>query len=336
MFLLNLARKPLYDGLISRRFSMMANVTVDGLKRGLQGYRIVVHTAHNSYARKNPVDGLRAAAALCRWRVIFASTVIRGDNFVLKRILKQLQGGPGIAVGAGVVLFVLGWGVLGLIAVLVGAIWAWRRAGSTASLLEDALAGTSVVLDAQLMSDLRALAPLLSKARMQSGTEQVALQAHEQLAQLVKAFHAFKSVLRQRFAPSEMTHGRYLKAGEQVFLSALDDLNRAGTQLQALATMDLERMRAQKRQLERNKERDETSERELAAVNARYESHEAQMNEVRGWLTSNEEALTQLSAATGTLAQIRTSQGLAQIESNQAMIQLEELSARAKIYSIDS
>jgi hypothetical protein len=260
----------------------------------------------------------------------------QGDDFVLKRILKQLQGGPGLAVGVGVVLFVLGGEVVGLIALLAGGIWAWRRAGSTASLLQDALSGTNVVLDERLMSDLRELAPLLSNARMQSGAEQIALQAHEQLAQLVKAFAAFKSVLRQRFDPSEMTHGRYLNAGEQVFLSALDDLNRAGTLLQAMATMDLERMRAQRRQLERNKERDDPSERELAAVNARYESHEAQMNEVRGWLTANEEALTQLSAATGTLAQIRTSQGLAQIESNQAMMQLEELSARAKIYSIDS
>ena len=255
---------------------------------------------------------------------------------MLKRIVKQLKGGPGIAVGAGVVLFVLGWGMLGLLALLVGLIWAWRRAGSTASLLVEALSGTSVVLDQRLMNDLHALAPLLSKARMQSGSEQIALQAHEQLAQLVKAFDAFKAVLRQRFDPSEMTHGRYLKAGEQVFLSALDDLNRAGTQLQALATMDVERMRAQKRQLERIKERDEASDRELAAVNARYEAHDAQLNEVRSWLISNEEALTQLSAATGTLAKIRTSQGLAQIESNQAMMQLEELSARAKIYSIDS
>ena len=254
---------------------------------------------------------------------------------MLNRILKQLRGPAGIAAAAGVALMAVGFGIIGGIVLIGGGLWAWRGAGSTSSLLEDALAGTSVVLDERLMADLRELAPTLSKARMQSGAEQIALQAHEQLAQLVKAFHAFKSVLRQRFDPSEMTHGRYLKAGEQVFLSALDDLNRAGTQLQALATMDIERMRAQKRQLERNQDRDEASERELAAINARYESHEGQMNEVRGWLTSNEEALTQLSAATGTLAQIRTSQGLAQIESNQAMVQLEELSARAKIYSMD-
>ncbi len=255
---------------------------------------------------------------------------------MFKRIVKQLRGPAGIAFGVGVLLLAVGWGVVGALVVLAGGVWAWQRANSTASLLEDALSGTSVVLDERLMADLRELAPTLSKARMQSGAEQIALQAHEQLAQLVRAFVSFKRVLRQRFDPSEMTHGRYLKAGEQVFLSALDDLNRAGTQLQALATMDIERMRAQKRQLERNQARDEASERELAAINARYESHEAQMNEVRGWLTSNEEALTQLSAATGTLAQIRTTQGLAQLESNQAMVQLEELSARAKIYSLDT
>ena len=57
--------------------------------------------------------------------------------------------------------------------------------------------------------------------------------------------------------------------GEQVFLSALDDLNQAGTQLEALATMDMERMRAQLRQLERNDKRDEVADRELTSLRLR-------------------------------------------------------------------
>ena len=157
---------------------------------------------------------------------------------MLARIVKQLKGAPAIPAVGGLVLAGIGWTFLGLIALVGGVAWAWSRSNSTGALLDDALVGSSIALDEQLLKDLRDLPGVLSKARMQGGVEQIAMQAHEQLATLVKGFQAFKTVLRQRFDPAEMTHGRYLRAGEQVFLSALDDLNRTGTQLQALATMD--------------------------------------------------------------------------------------------------
>ncbi len=229
----------------------------------------------------------------------------------------------------------VGWFLTGGVAVLAAAGWAVRRANSVENQLSEALAGTSVVLDENLLNQLRELRPSLSRARMLSGAEQVGMQAFEQLCNLVTAFLAYRKVLRQKFDPTEMTHGRYLKAGEQVFLSALDDLNQAGTQLEALATMDMERMRAQLRQLERNDARDEVADRELASLRLRFDEHEQQMRDVRGKLASNEDALTQLSAATGTLSRIKTQQGLAQLEADTAMQQLEEMSARAKIYAME-
>jgi hypothetical protein len=219
---------------------------------------------------------------------------------------------------------------------LVGAAgWAAKRANSTTSLLGEALAGTSVVLDAQLIAQLSALGPTLSRARMMSGAEQVGLQAFEQFRNLVTAFLSYRKILRHKFDSGEMTHGRYLKAGEQVFLSALDDLNQAGTQLEALATMDIERMRAQRRQLERITEPDDASSRELESLQQRFAEHDSQMQDVRGKLASNEDALTQLAAASGALSRIKTQQGMAQLESDTAMQQLEEMSARAKIYAVD-
>lgn len=251
-------------------------------------------------------------------------------------VLKQMISMPAVVPAVvGVGLVATGWWVLGAVVLGAGALWAYSRAGSIENLLEEALRGTGVSLDAQLSEQLRELAPSLRKARLLAGVEQVAGRAYEQLENLVKGYLAYREVLRKRFNTGEMTHGRYLKAGEQVFLSALDDLNSSGTQLEAIASMDFESMRSQRRRLQRKEVLDEPDERQLSALEGRFAEYEQQMGLVRGWLASNEEALTQISAATGTLARTRTQQGLAQLESETAMLQLEELSARAKVYAVD-
>jgi hypothetical protein len=240
-----------------------------------------------------------------------------------------------VPVVVGVGMLVAGWWVSAAVVFGASVLWARSRAVRTESLLDEALRGTGVMLDTNLREQFQALTPMLRKARLLAGVEQIAGQAYDQLDNIVKAYLAYKNVLGKRFSVTEMTYGRYLKAGEQVFLSALDDLNRAGTQLEALSAMDFESMRSQQRRLKRREVLDEADERELSALEARFAEHDQQMGLVRGWLANNEEALTQMSAATGTLARLRTQQGLAQLESETAMLQLEELSARAKIYSID-
>ena len=75
----------------------------------------------------------------------------------------------------------VGWFLTGGVAVLAAAGWAVRRANSVENQLSEALAGTSVVLDENLLNQLRELGPSLSRARMLSGAEQVGMQAFEQL-----------------------------------------------------------------------------------------------------------------------------------------------------------
>lgn len=246
-----------------------------------------------------------------------------------------LRAPPVVGVVTGVALAAFGAWFTGGVVVLASVLWARRRAGTIKYRLMASLQGTAAAVDPALAAQLDELPELLGNARLLSGVEQLAGQAYEQIGNLVDSYLAYRKVLGQKFSTGEMTYGRYLGAGQQVYLGGLDNLNRIGTHLQALAAMDFESMRNRKRRLERQETLDEAGERELSALNDRFAEYEAQNAQIRQWLAATEEALTQIAAATSTLATVRTQQGLAELERETAMMQLEELSSRVSIYSLD-
>jgi hypothetical protein len=239
-----------------------------------------------------------------------------------------------IAVVLGVVLLGAGWTITGLLACAAAGGVAFGASRGPKALLDEALRGVSVVLEPQLRASIDALVPTLKSARMTSGAEQLGMQAHDQLRSLARNFISYRNVLRQRFAPGELTHGRYLNAGEQVFLAALDDLQRVAVQLQGLGGIDIDQIRAQLRIAERQDSPSAAEARERDTLRERLALRDDEMEAVRGLLASNEEALTQLSAAHAALARVRTTHGLARSESDSAMAELEVLSERAKVYEI--
>lgn len=250
-------------------------------------------------------------------------------------LLKALVRPPAVIVaGIGLLATVTGWWLLGLPMVLVGVgLAAWRARGGAAR-LEQALSGLSVAIDEQARARLDMLGDRLRRARATPGAEQLGMQAAEQFDSLCAGFLALRGLLAERFAPGEITHARYLRAGEQVFLAALDDLGRTAAQLESLASVDIERLRAQTRMLERRKEPSAAEVRELETMRERMSLREEETEGVRALLASNEESLTRLSSAQAALARIKTQRGMAKLESDDAMSELEALSARAEIYSI--
>jgi hypothetical protein len=241
-----------------------------------------------------------------------------------------------VAIGLGIVGVVFGWTLLGSIAVIIGGVLATLRANSVEAMILHALNGMSVVLDDSVRNRLAQLGPSLKAARNTTGAEQLGMQAYEQLTALCNSFLTYRKVLSRRFNTGELTHGRYLKAGEQVFLAAMDDLDNTTTQLQGLATVDIDQIRAQLRILERKEAPTDNETRERDTLRERMQVRTTAEDNVRGLLASNEQALTQLSAAHASLATIRTERGLAELEANSAMQQLEELSKRAGRYAIDA
>lgn len=252
---------------------------------------------------------------------------------LLKALLRP---GPGITVGVGVAAAFIGWPILGGLVVLSGVGVAYATSRGPQAQLTQALNEMGIVLDESTRMQLTALVPALKSAQTQSGSEQIGMQAYEQVQSITRNFLSYRSILRQRFDPTELTHSRYLAAGEQVFLAALDDLQRVSAQLQGLATVDVDQMRAQLRILERLENPRPSEERERDTLRERMALREEETETLKGLLANNEQALTQLSAAHAALARVQTTQGLAKLESTAAMKELEILSERAERYQVES
>jgi hypothetical protein len=252
--------------------------------------------------------------------------------------VRSLRHPPAAAlVGVGIVLTIVGWPILGIPLAGIGAGWAFARSQGPQALLGEALRGVSIVMDDPLRARLESLPTSLKRARSIAGAEQLGMQAYEQLMAMCKRFIGLRKLLGERFSPSEMTYGRYLSASEQVFLAGLDDLQRCATRLESLASVDVERLKAQRRMLERQETKEELSEgqaRELETLRERMSLHEDESNNLSGLLANNEQSLTQMSNAQSALGRIDTSRGLAKLDSSDAMAELEALSERAEQYAV--
>lgn len=168
------------------------------------------------------------------------------------------------------------------------------------------------------------------------GLERVASRALEQLDLAHAKFLDFESMLASRFNPTELTHGRYLGSGEQVYLSVLDGLGRARTALSAAASVDADYLRAGLRRLRRLESPSPDELRELSSLEEREQAREAQLARAGAALAANEEALTRLTGATSALADIETHRGFADLDADEAMQELESLAQRAHRYSAES
>ena len=162
---------------------------------------------------------------------------------------------------------------------------------------------------------------------------QPAFRACDQLEQANGAFLAFGRVLGDRFSPAELAHGRYQKAGAQVYLSVLDGLNRASTSLATLDTLDVDDLKARLRQLKRRDDPSQSERSQLDALEERLRVFQEELGEVESVLSSNEEGLTQLATASAALARTETNRGLAETGAETAMADLERLAERATAYA---
>lgn len=268
--------------------------------------------------------------------MVAARAAPQQETTILDAYLRAaLRPAPLIAFGVAAVAMSAGLWLTGAAALLLGLGLAARAARGIDARLRAALAGSSVVLDPALRQRLAALPAELRSARRITGAEQLGMQAFQQLQDLTAAFLAYRHLLGARFSRGELTHGRYLRAGEQVFLAALDDLLRAVAALRGLATLDPDQLRAQLRILERRDDLSASETRELEALRERAALREAEVEALRGLLAANEQALTQLAAAHAALRAVRTERGMAELESHHAMLELEELSQRVQRYDIN-
>lgn len=221
-------------------------------------------------------------------------------------------GGIGIAFSGGILpIIALALGLLALLAT---------------ALAKRSLATPAVGHDARL----RELKRYIGKTRYLENVGDLGERTGHQLAQATEQYEGFAHLLKLKFAPTELTYSRYYDAGEQAFLSILDNLSTAATSLHGLNATDLHRLDARLAQLAA---RDSAESRaELADLRRRRDEHGREVARINELLALNERALTEFNRVRVALTNVQTRKGEADLGLDAAMAELKELARRAERY----
>lgn len=150
----------------------------------------------------------------------------------------------------------------------------------------------------------------------------------KQLEMAKDKFNEFLDVLGRKFETTELTHGRYSGVSETVYLSILDNLELALTQLRSIRSIDATYL---EEQIAEQKEKGATDE-EIATLEARLRLRAMALTEVNHLLATNERALTTLDETAFKVAGIQTTKVGSVKDADLAMKELELLAARAADY----
>ena len=163
-------------------------------------------------------------------------------------------------------------------------------------------------------------------------TEVSSVRGLAQLDRLKDKFGLLQKVLASKLQQGELTYERYLCMSEQVYLSALDNLQSIVDRLESLKAIDESFVRDRITELETNAVASERP--ELKALQERLALFSRQMEGAESLLGLNEGAMTQIDITTTALSNITTNKGHASVDMETAMMELEKMADRAQDYSI--
>jgi hypothetical protein len=152
-----------------------------------------------------------------------------------------------------------------------------------------------------------------------------------QIDRLREKYNAFAELLQRKLDPDEMTFGRYLGMGEQVFLGGLDNLARISDALKGFSTNDAEEIKKRIHDIKTDGIESQAQDQEESALEARLKLMDQQREKVFHWLAENEEAMTAFDRVMAGVAEMNTTQS-ASMNIEDAMKELESLAARAHSY----
>jgi hypothetical protein len=154
-----------------------------------------------------------------------------------------------------------------------------------------------------------------------------------QLQQLQDKFQNFVGILNQALSPEEITHGRYLGVAEQVYLSSLDNLERAAGALASVRTIDLKRIEQRIRDIHVDGVVTEAESHEKQTLDQRRGLLEQQQDKVAFLIAQNEKAMTQLDFTAAAIADMKTRSGQASMDMETAIAELQQLIENAPKYN---
>lgn len=154
-----------------------------------------------------------------------------------------------------------------------------------------------------------------------------------QLKFLREKFDTLTDVLRRRLNAGELTYGRYLGTSEQVYLSAVDNLNELTVSLKSVSSIHTGYINKRLKELRKSGDPSPQQKREIGSLEKRLSLLEEQMKRVSELLAQNESAMTALDHTASAMADTKTGKGEADMDAEAAMAELEMLANRASKYS---
>ncbi len=158
-------------------------------------------------------------------------------------------------------------------------------------------------------------------------------QGADQVSKLENKMAGFEKVLNRRFQVGEMAHARYHKVAEQVFITAIDNLQNIVVQLEAVDNIDVDYIQRRYEELEviaeENDGLSDSQMKEGATLTERFELVEKHESAVEGLLALNEQAMTELDKFSSTVSTAKTEGRDVEAELQARMASLVKLSEEA-------
>ena len=167
--------------------------------------------------------------------------------------------------------------------------------------------------------------------RLKSSLENMdADEAYQQFQRLEDKYQAFRQLINNKFESGELTHARFIGMIEQVFLGAIDNLQKITHLLKSSQAIDHNFIR---QRIDELKQQDnDLGKREQSTLQSRLDIYNDQQNKIQSLLIDNEEAMTQIDV---TMHAVTDSEGIdsnATIDLESAMSELQHLANRARKY----
>jgi hypothetical protein len=184
---------------------------------------------------------------------------------------------------------------------------------------------------AQILGELEAKLEKLTALKTDEG---YADQAIKQLRMVQKRFGTMQRLLGDKFEPTELTYGRYFLAGEQAYLSVLDNLDSIAARLESVSTIDLGYHEERLRALGKLKTLAAADEEEIRTIRERSALRAEQLDKINTLLTFNENAITEFDRVNTAIAEVKGSRSQSSVDLETAIRELEMLAGRAQKLSV--
>lgn len=183
-----------------------------------------------------------------------------------------------------------------------------------------------------LLAELgRSLAAHAKSAQHSVSAREHAEQAFQQLSLIGAAYADYRRLLGQRLEPHELSFARYASAGEQVYLSVLDNLRSVSSRLDSVQSIDKNYIRERLDKLKKLQKLARADVDEETALRKRLGVEQAQIDKVNELLTENEKALTEFGQANASMVEMKALSADGRgTELDSALRELTDLAARAK------